>query len=33
MNAVSSDRVGNDSYFRRAFPSLGKPNPVVDVLP
>lgn len=30
---VTTDRVGSDSYFRRAFPYLGKPNPVEDLLP
>jgi hypothetical protein len=31
-NAVTTDRVNNDSYFRRNFPYIGTPNPVSRVL-
>jgi hypothetical protein len=31
-NAVTSDRVGNDSFFRATFPYIGTPNPVTKVL-
>jgi len=30
--AITSDRVGNDSFFRSTFPYLGTPNPVTRVL-
>jgi len=30
-NAVTSDRVPNDSFFRKAFPYIGTPNPVTQV--
>jgi hypothetical protein len=30
--AVTTDRVPNDSYFRRNFPYIGTPNPVTRVL-
>jgi hypothetical protein len=31
-NAVTSDRVGNDSFFRGSFPYIGTPNPVTRIL-
>jgi len=31
-NAVTSDRVNNDSFFRQNFPYIGTPNPVTQVL-
>jgi len=30
--ALQGDRVVNDSYFRKKFPYIGKPNPVTSVL-
>jgi len=31
-NALTTDRVNNDSFFRRTFPYIGAPNPVTTVL-
>jgi hypothetical protein len=31
-NVVTSDRVGNDSFFRGSFPYIGTPNPVTRIL-
>jgi Domain of unknown function (DUF4331) len=31
-NAVTSDRVVNDSFFRSSFPYIGTPNPVTQIL-